>query len=172
MFLFFATVICRTYMIKRLGSEEYLQSSFDPISLPYLGPKATAHVFEIAHPEADSKISILRLACVPRMKTIPDVVLDATKENDKVTYYTYNEKLKNEELMIVRYEDGYLIVRGDECITYNRKSEHFFTTVCEPSHPEQKFELIEETCLIKPQTIPLAEFISRPPQGISPLIKS
>lgn len=161
MFLYFTVALCKTYIIKRYQSDEYLTSSFDPFSLPTLGPESVAHIFEIGHPETDSKISILRLACVPRINTIPDVVLDATKEQDKVAYFTYNNKLANEEFKIIRYEDAYILVRGEDCVTYNRKKQYFYTTLCVPKNPEQLFELIEQPCSKIPEKIPLEMFLSQ-----------
>lgn len=161
----------KTFYIKHYGTEEYLTSSFDPISLPTFGPKMDGHIFEIAHPENDSKTSIFKLVCVPRMVVIPEVVLDATREQDKLTYFGYNDKLQNEEFQIIRYEDGFLIIRDEECLTYNREKEYFYTMKCVPRHPEQLFEIVEAVCSIYPDRVPLETFLQQPPMNIVPIIK-
>lgn len=172
MLFFIAIVICKNFMIKKYGTEDYITSSFNPISLPTLGPKSTAHIYEIAHPEDDSRISIIKLACVPNMTVIPHVVLDATKEKDKVTYFSYSDNLDNEKFMIIRYEDAYVIARGEDCITYNEKDNALITVKCMPKQPEQKFEIVEAFCSKKPEEEELEKFLEHPPAGISPIMKA
>lgn len=171
-FTLLSYIMCKTFVIKRFGSDEYLTANFSPLSLPSLGADSSAHIFEIAHPEGNSKISIFKLVCVPRLTQIPDVVLDATKEQDKLTYFDYDDNLSNEEFQVIRYEDAFIIVREGDCVTYNRDKDYFYTMECAPKHPEQLFELIPRECSVLPEKIPLDTFMAQPPPDAKPLITS
>lgn len=171
MFFLILTITANLFYIKHQKNEEYLTGSFNPISLPTYGPKMFGHLFQIAHPENDSKITIFKLACVPGISVIPDVVLDATREQDKLTYFEFKENLKNEEFNVIRYREGVLIVRDEECLTYNREKGFFYTMRCIPEHEEQIFDIVPGVCSNEFTKIPLAAFTQQNDFGILPLLK-
>lgn len=161
MFYLLSVVYTKMFYIKHFGSEQYMTGSFDPISLPMFGSKEEGHLYMLAHPENDAKITIIKLACVPNMKVIPKVVLDATDVQDKLTYFSYNDRLKNEQFEIIRYEEGVLIVRDGNCLTYNKPKQFFYTMRCIPRDEEQLFEIVEGFCSAVPEEIELDVFLQK-----------